>query len=123
MINRIRTSIDIADKLDILDSTFKLSSKAAVLRLAISLSLNDESAPKPPEDKKGFEIAIFTLLGDYFDYYRILISVHSKENLSDDEFEHQLICHIERGVTMLYSEYQLSGKLERIVDKLLKEYA
>ena len=122
MNGRITTSIETEKKIIELQKALKLSTKAAIMRIAIGLSLNIDSDPRDEvkeltEEHNGATYQFITIIGDNFELYRAMIIESSKiVNVSDEEFSDLLISHIARGVELLYTEYQLRGNYIKLVD-------
>lgn len=108
MIQRIKTSNSVAENLDKIQNKLHLSSKAAILRIAISLSLNDDSDLNLTAQyltDQGFDISIATLFGEYEVLFRALIK-NSYKCVIDEQLYVKLIqAHIERGMIKLYGEF------------------
>jgi len=123
MQKRIKTSTSTAVNLEKLDKFLRLSSKAAILRIAISRSLQDVSIPKMDmkENKNGFEISLDTLFGEYGIFYKVLIKRHANQDLSDEAFVNLVIAHIERGMITLYGDYALDNNKNKLFLRLIEE--
>ncbi len=89
-------------------------------RLAVSFSLRIPSVPNSQiGDQTGQEINRATLTGDQDGLYKALIAQHAKRPISDEEYFPDLFrAHLERGVDLIYQEYQLSGNRERFFIQL-----
>ena len=122
MNGRITTSIEIEGKIIELQKVLKLSTKAAVMRIGIGISLNITADPREEvkeliQEHNGATYQLITIVGDKVEIYRALIIESSKiGNISDEEFLELLIAHISRGVEMLYTEYKLKGNYNKIMD-------
>lgn len=118
---RLKTTKNASDKSDELQRVLKLQSKAAVMRLGIGLSLKDSSIPNTKLDlKDGFELQKATITGEDDDLFRLLITQHTNKKLSYEEYFPTLLnAHIERGVNLLYSEYELLGNKDKLIKYLL----
>jgi DNA sulfur modification protein DndE len=123
--SRLKTSNITANKLDDIHKTLRLSSKAAVARIAIGLSLNLKSDPRLDyseqiNDNSGFEFQRSTLLGEYEDVYRVLIIEHLQKYIFEDQYYPNLVkAHIERGIYLLHSEMKMAGNRDKLVKHLL----
>lgn len=122
---RIKTSEKTSINLDKIQSKLHLSSKASVLRICLSLSLNDPSTPFeyfPKDDKNGFEISVSTLFGEFEVLYVGLIYQHYGQKMDKKMFIKSLISHIERGMVYLYSEFATTNSTEDLIIKLVEVY-
>lgn len=122
MNGRITTSIEIERKIIELQKILKLSTKAAVMRIGIGISLNINTDPREEvkkliQEHNGATYQLITIVGDKEEVYRALIIESSNiGNISNEEFLELLISHISRGVEMLYTEYQLKGNYNKMMD-------
>lgn len=90
-------------------------------RLALSLSLRDESMPKLVENKSGVDIHRNAMTGEYDYVYKALIRQHAGRNVSDEEYFPDLFnAHLERGIHLLENEYRHAGNYEKLLQNLLK---
>lgn len=122
MIKRIKTSKKASKYLDAIQNKLKLSTKASILRIALSVSLKDPVDPLKNEnnlDSNGFEISLSTLYGDYETYYKVLIKEHCKKDLTNDEIIRYIIAHIERGIVIVYGELMTSNSIEQFINKVM----
>lgn len=79
-------------------------------KLAISLSIKSED-PLCERDFKndslGLELNRQTITGEFDDLFKGLIEMLEGRHIDDDEyFQKFLKAHLDRGATMLYSEYR-----------------
>lgn len=127
---RLKTNQDTEEKLSLLQGWLHLSSKAAVMRIGMSLSLKDgansqivngEAEKKYDlKYKDGADYMRLTIFGDYEPYYRLLMENHLNRKITDDEFFPALTSfHIERGVATLFSEYRYVNDKNKLIAKLL----
>ena len=122
MNGRITTSIETEKKIIELQKLLKLSTKAAVMRIAMGISLNEKTDPRPEvkeltQEHNGATYQIITITGDKTEVYRAMIIESSNiAEIKDDEFIDLMISHITRGIEMLYTEYQLKGNYSKIID-------
>lgn len=125
MNTRLKTSKNIEQKLNELHASLKFSSKAAVARIAIGLSLKDVNDPRTQlehlvSDTSGFEFQRHTLTGDFDEIYKIMILQHINTEIDEDSYFPSLVnAHIERGINFLYSEYKMAGNREKLMIYLL----
>lgn len=123
MIQRIRTSTVTSINLDKIQTKYKLSTKASILRICISVSLKDDSNPldylNNLENKEGFDISFPTLFGEQEVLYKALIKCHADKILSESEFADYVLAHIERGMIGVYGEFAVTGSFEEFMLKLI----
>ena len=130
MILRIRTTADVELKLSDLDKKLKLSSKAAIMRLAIACSLKMNGDPRIKADEvrhydgrnqDGLDYQRLTVFGQMEEYYKILITEFAQNAITDEEFFPELTYyHIERGVNYLNSEYRYLNDRDKFFNKLIE---
>lgn len=130
MILRIRTTADVELKLSDLDKKLKLSSKAAIMRLAIACSLKMNGDPRIKADEvrhydvrnqDGLDYQRLTVFGQMEEYYKILITEFVQNEITDEEFFPELTYyHIERGVNYLNSEYRYLNDRDKFFNKLIE---
>jgi DNA sulfur modification protein DndE len=80
-----------------------------VCRLAIGRSLAEKESVLSisPKDSNGYEFNRYTLTGEYDNIFKALVVQHEKRKLHDTEyFAKYLRNHIERGINLLYHEYE-----------------
>ena len=116
MILRIRTTADVELKLTDLDKKLKLSSKAAIMRLAIACSLKMNGDPRIKADVvRHYDVKN----QDGLDYQRL--TVFGQSEITDEEFFPELTYfHIERGVNYLNSEYRYLNDRDKFFNKLIE---
>lgn len=129
MIMRLRTTTDTEMKLIELDKKLKLSSKAAIMRIAIACSLKQEGDPRISDGKlvpydirmqDGMDYQRVTILGQAEEIYRLLMIEHLGGKISDEEFFPELTAaHIKRGVDYLYSEYRYIDNKDKFFASLI----
>lgn len=92
-------------------------------RMAINLSLQQNiQVPKKEYDDNGFEFRKETLMGNYEILFKALISQKAGKQLSEQEFFPEYTkLHIENGITLLKSEYELGGNYEKFILNLMKK--
>ena len=130
MILRIRTTADVELKLTDLDKKLKLSSKAAIMRLAIACSLKMNGDPRIKADvvrhydvknQDGLDYQRLTVFGQKEEYYKVLITEFAQSEITDEEFFPELTYfHIERGVNYLNSEYRYLNDRDKFFNKLIE---
>jgi DNA sulfur modification protein DndE len=119
---RLKTSKNTEEKLKQLQSTTNITPNI-LARIAVSLSLNDPS-PVGTEaiPSNGLDFNRTTLTGEYDYIYKALIAQHSQKEISDDEFFPDLFnAHLERGVRLLFNEYQFAGNYEKLITNLIQK--
>lgn len=126
---RLKTSLDVETKLTELQSALQLSSKAAVMRLAIAFSLRIPGDPRivdgnvikyDVKKQNGADYNRFTIFGTDDDVYKVLMKQHLKENITDDEFFPELTnAHLSRGIIELNGDFKLANNREKFLRELL----
>ena len=123
---RLKTSAEMETLLVELQSGLQMSSKAAVMRLAIGFSLLMSDDPRNTSsnyDTKvldGQEYLRLTILGNDDGLYKLLMEQSLYSNLSDDDFFPQLVfAHIERGLKKLNSEFRYAKNKESFYKELI----
>ncbi len=126
---RLKTNLEVEKKLTELQSSLQLSSKAAVMRLAIgySLKINDdpryENSQYSPYDIKkqnGTDYNRYTIFGEDELVYKVLMQQHINQNVNDEIFFPELTnAHITRGIRELYADFKLANSKEKFIKKLL----
>ena len=129
MIMRLKTTSDVEIKLSELDKKLKLSSKAAIMRIAIACSIKMEGDPRWKGDsfqhydiknQNGLDYQRLTIYGQMEDLYHLLMINKEGREVSDDEFFPELtFYHIERGVNFLFSEYLYADDRDKFFKKLV----
>lgn len=118
MISRLKLSKEVSQKLLYLSNKLKLR-RNIVCRLAVGKSLTEKETVKNLEfeDSAGFEFNRYTLTGNYDGLTKALIIQHGKKKISDSEyFSKYLRSHIERGINLLYLEYnKVNSPIEFLV--------
>lgn len=128
MILRLRTTQSTEDKLSYLQQWLRLSSKAAVMRLAISWSLKNnvvkvssDNVSYDIKEKDGVDYLRLTIFGQNEDLFKLLIENDVRREISDDEFFPTLTSfYIERGVAEMYSEYRYVNDRNKFLLKLIE---
>lgn len=130
MITRLKTTIDVENKLVELDRRIKLSSKAAIMRLALSYSIKIKTDPRVQNDlirhydirkQDGLDYQRLTIFGQNEELYKLLMINQLGENITDEEFFPELtFFHIERGINLLYSDYLYINDKDKFFEKLSK---
>ncbi|MDD3453639.1 MAG: DndE family protein [Bacilli bacterium] len=124
--SRLTTSLEVETKIIELQKVLKLSTKAAVMRIAFGLSINETGDPRfiyseKVDDHSGSTYQRATITGDHDELYKALIIQHLDKPVEEKEiFPELFYSHISRGVNILYNEYKLVGNYEKIVDYLFK---
>ena len=130
MITRLKTTTDVENKLVELDRRIKLSSKAAIMRLALSYSIKIKTDPRVKNDvtrhydirkQDGLDYQRLTIFGQNEELYKILMTNQLGVNITDEEFFPELtFFHIERGINLLYSDYLYINDKDKFFEKLSK---
>ena len=124
MNGRITTSTEIESKIVELQKLLKLSTKASVMRIAIGLSLKNDSDPRKKfvvdsNDHSGGTYQIGTITGIYDEVYKALLIEHLGSKIDDEKlYQSLLLAHINRGIELLYDEYQLKGNYDKVIDSI-----
>ncbi len=122
---RLRTSKNTDIKLNELSKSLKLPSKASIARIAIGLSLKEETDPRTDlnhiiADSNGFEFFRHTLTGNKDVLYKLMIVQHLGETITEDEYFPGLFnAHLERGINLLHAEYKMAGNRVKLIKYLL----
>ena len=130
MITRLKTTTDVENKLVELDRRIKLSSKAAIMRLALSYSIIIKTDPRVQNDitrhydirkQDGLDYQRLTIFGQNEELYKLLMINQLGTNITDEEFFPELaFFHIERGINLLYSDYLYINDKDKFFEKLSK---
>ena len=118
MSTRLRLSKETSDKLNLISSKLGLR-RNIICRIAIGRSLIEKGSviDLNIEDSLGFELNRYTITGAHDVLFRALVCQYEKKNLNDFEyFSKYLRNHIERGVRLLYEEY---NKINSPIDFLI----
>ena len=128
---RLKTNIEVEMKLNELQNLLQLSSKAAVMRLAIGYSVKKHSDPRENDgifhdynikEQNGSDYLRFTIFSEDELYYKLLMEQALNKHLTDEEFFPGLtFAHIERGLTELSSDIKLYGSKEKWLKHLLNQ--
>lgn len=108
MSNRLKISKKASEQLDHLSNRLNLK-RNIVCRLAIGRSLAKKGPMKSikPKNSAGYEFNRYTLTGEYDDIFKALVKQHERKKMNDREyFSTFLRNHIERGIRLLYTEFQ-----------------
>lgn len=121
---RLRTTKNAEDKINEIQHLFHLTSKAAVMRLAIAYSLLEESNPISSNEYEtnfdGAEYNRYTIYGENEIIYLMLFQEHLHQHIDDETFFPVLTsAHIERGVSYIKSEFDLHGSVSKVIDRIL----
>lgn len=126
---RLKTSLDVESKLTELQSALQLSSKAAVIRLAIAFSLRIKGDPRivngrivkyNVKNQNGADYNRFTIYGTDEVVYKAIMQQHLKQYVEDDIFFPELTnAHLTRGIVELNAELKLANNKEKFIRTLL----
>lgn len=123
MAQRIRTSSVTAENLTKIQNKYHFSTKAAILRACISVSLREDKDPiyllDDIENKTGFDISLSTLFGDDEVYYKSMIKFKANKNLEEKEYVDYIIAHIEQGMTIIYGAFATTYTLQSFIEKIV----
>lgn len=85
----------------------------ALCKIAIALSLRVDDKLVEDDFKTnsdGLELNRQTITGEYDDLFKALIISNNGQGISEDDyFPKYMKAHIDRGATLLYSEFKYSG--------------
>lgn len=119
MSNKLKISKEMSTQLDHLSSRLGLR-RNIICRLGVGRSLAEKQSVKDlkPKNNVGYEFNKYTLTGDYDEIFRALIVQHERKKLTDSQyFSKYLRNHIERGIELLYKEYE---RINSPIDFLVK---
>ena len=126
---RLKTNIDVETKLSEIQNALQLSSKAAVMRIAIAYSLRMTGDPREEEGEikkydikkqNGADYNRFTIFGSDEVVYKAMMQEHYNAIIEDDLFFPEMTnAHISRGIKELYADYKMSKNKEALVKKIL----
>lgn len=120
---RLKTSLDVETKLNELQSFLQVSSRAAVMRLAIGYSLRIKETVDftyNVKNQHGNDYNRFTIFGNDELLYKVMMEEHIRSHIEDDEFfPGYTNAHIERGIKELYADYKLYMNREKLLKKIL----
>lgn len=126
---RLKTDLDVETKLNELQNLLQLSSKAAVMRLAIAFSIKEHTDPRiyngdvvhyDIRKQNGADYNRFTIYGDDELFYKLQMEESMKCYFPDEEFFPELTsAHISRGIKKLYSDVKLAGTKEKFLKKVI----
>lgn len=123
MIQRLKTSNKTSENLEKIQNKLHLSSKAAILRICLSLSLNDAEEldlSKKFDNDKGFDISLNTLFGEYETMFKALIRFKYGKEMNESTFVKMTQAHIERGMIKLYGEFATNNSIESFIESLME---
>ena len=108
MSSKLKISEEASEQLSLLSKRLDLR-RNIVCRLAIGRSLAETASVNSirPKDSAGYEFNRYTLTGEYDDLFKALVRQHEGKKMDDREyFSTFLRNHLERGIQILYKEYQ-----------------
>mgnify|MGYP001122084872 CR=1 FL=1 len=119
---RLKTSKYTAEKLKQLQSATGLTPNI-LARIAIGLALkNPAPATGHVPDINGLDFNRSTLTGEHDYIYKVLITQHYGQEISDEQYFPELFnSYLERGIRMLANEYQHAGNYEKLIINLLHQ--
>ena len=119
---KLKTNSEIEKLLVEIQSSLQFSTKAAVMRLAIALSLKEKGDPRSVsgvvkkydiKNQDGNEYYRYTILGTEDYLYKILFEQHVSRNIDENVFFPEFVnAHIERGIKILNSELRYAKNKE-----------
>jgi len=107
MSSRLKISKKASEQLDHISNRLDLR-RNIICRLAMGRSLAEKGSVKSirPKDSAGYEFNRYTLTGEYDDIFKALVKQHEKKMDDREYISTFLRNHIERGIQLLYIEYQ-----------------
>ena len=108
MSSRLKISKKASEQLDHISNRLDLR-RNIICRLAIGRSLAEKGSVKSirPKDSAGYEFNRYTLTGEYDDIFKALVKQHERKEMDDRKYISTFLRnHIERGIQLLYIEYQ-----------------
>lgn len=127
---RLKTNIDTEAKLNELQSLLQVSSKAAVMRLAIAYSLKIQGDPRINDGilekydikkQNGSDYIRYTIFGNDEIYYKLMMEQHLEFHITDEIFFPELTnAHLNRGIIELQAELKLAKTKEKLLLNLMK---
>jgi DNA sulfur modification protein DndE len=108
MTTKLKISMESSKRLEYLSNKLGLR-RNIICRLAVGRSLAEiESVENnEPEDSAGYEFNRYTLTGEHDDIFKALVIQHEGKKLDDSlYFSKYLRNHIERGINLLFQEYE-----------------
>ena len=129
MIVRFKTNVDVEVMLNKLQESLQVSTKAAIIRLAIAYSVNMEGDPRlvngvvkefNAHSQNGAEYNRFTIFGNDETVYKTLMAKNLGRQITDEEFFPALTnAHLERGIKELNADFRLARNKDRFLLQLL----
>lgn len=127
---KLKTSSEVEKLLIELQVSLQFSTKAAVMRLAIALSLQEKGDPREMngeiikydlKNQDGAEYYRFTIMGSDDYLYKILFEEHMQIHLSEEDFFPECVnAHIERGIRILNSEIRYAKNRDNFFKTIFK---
>lgn len=127
---RLKTNIDTEAKLNELQSLLQVSSKAAVMRLAIAYSLKIQGDPRIVDGtlekydikkQNGSDYIRYTIFGNDEIFYKLMMEQHLETHITDEIFFPELTnAHLNRGIIELQAELKLAKTKEKLLLNLMK---
>ncbi len=127
---RLKTTNEVEVLLSVLQNSLQVSSKAAVMRIAVAFSLNENGDPRKYRDgicydiknQDGLDYLRHVILGNDDYIYKILFQQHLKCEIEDSKYFPELFnAHLERGIHLLNSEIKYCTNRDKFLKKVLKE--
>lgn len=124
MILNINTSFETERKIKELQNALRLNTKAAVIRMAVGVSLklqllNTDQLDTINLKADGATYNPITIFGENSSIYSDLITVYLNENVSSELETKVFNSFIELGVNYLHAKYQYYGNYDKFMDYLL----
>jgi len=127
MAERFFTTSLLEEQIQEIQRVMNFSTKAAVIRICISLSLLIEGNPKVGneqimKDNSGMNYHRATIMGDDEEVYKALFIQHLGSHINDDEFFPTMFkAHLVRGMDSLYNYFKFNQNKEKMYVFLLEK--
>lgn len=125
--DRLITSNDTEKKIIEIQNALRLSTKAAIIRICIGLSLKQNGDPQLErlsqiKDNSGSNYHKHTVFGDDEVIYYLMTKQSLKRNVEKSEFFPDLIkAHLVRGMEILYAQYSLIQNPQKLIEWIISQ--
>lgn len=126
MSERLITRSLTEEKIQLMQKALSFSTKAAVIRLCVAISMKDTNDPRliyqnEMNDNSGLNYHKSTIFPDDVEIIKALMSIQLNYKLSEEEFFPSLVkAHLERGINMIYSKIINVSNIEQIYGFLIE---
>lgn len=127
MADRLITSQDLETKITEIQNGLRLSTKAAVIRICIGLSLKEGGDPRDIRqnqlrDNTGMNYHKHTVFGDDESIYYLMVKQNLRTNVGKNSFFPELTkAHLVRGMEKLYEQYSLHRNPQKVIEWLIQQ--